>query len=170
MQDALDLERAGDLDGALGAYQQVLVEDPDDVGALSGAAVCLMLLQRFDEALELQERVVALDPGDALTRVELGFNYLNHQERADDAVRVMSEAAALESSAKNLTFLAQAQAATGDLAGAEDTLRQAIETDPQYGYSYSQLASLLEEQGRGDEARGVREEAAALGIARTDAD
>ncbi len=48
------------------------------------------LLGRHDEALALQERVVALDPKDVQTRIELGFNYLNHQKRAADAVRVLS--------------------------------------------------------------------------------
>jgi tetratricopeptide (TPR) repeat protein len=164
MDRALELEKSGDPEGAIAAYQQVLAEDPANVVALSRAAVCLLALGRYDEALVLEERVVALDPTDALTRVELGFNYLNHQGRPDDAVEMLGEAAALDPSAKNLTFLAQAQAASDDYAGAESTLHQAMEADPEYGYSYGQLVRLLEEQGHGDEADEVREQALARGI------
>ena len=168
MGDARELENAGDWEGALAIYQQVFAEDPNDTGALSGAAVSLMALQRYDEALVLQERVVAIDATDVLIRVEVGFNYLNHQGRAADAVRVLREAADLEPSAKNLTFLAQAQSVSGDDEGAESTLRRAIEVDTRYSYAYTQLVSLLEDQGRTEDADEVRQEAGTLGISMGD--
>ncbi len=162
--DARDLEKAGDWEGALAVYQRVLTERPDDVKAFSGAAVALMVLQRYEEALAYQEQVVAADPSDGQTRIELGFNYLNHQDRPSDAARVFEEAVALEPTAKNLTFLAQAQKGAGDLQSAESTLRKAIEADPTYGYAYGQLVDLLSDQGRADEATQVEEEARALGV------
>jgi tetratricopeptide (TPR) repeat protein len=168
LASARELEEQGDLIGAVAAYQEVLQEEPDNVAALSGAAVCLLLLGRYGEALVLQERVVALDPKDVQTRVELGFNYLNHQGRPADAVRVLQEAASLDPSAKNLSFLAQAQAASGDAAGAESTLLQAVAADPGYAYSYTQLVRLLESQGRAEEAEQLTEEALARGIAIAD--
>jgi tetratricopeptide (TPR) repeat protein len=165
---ARSMERAGDWEGALSVYMQVLAKSPDDLRALSGAAVALMVLQRYEEALEYQERVVAADPNDAQTRVELGFNYLNHQGRPLDAVRVFEQAAALEPTAKNLTFLAQGQEAAGDLQNAEHTLRNAIQVDPSYGYAYSQLAKLLSDQGRVAEAAQAEEEARTRGVEVTD--
>jgi tetratricopeptide (TPR) repeat protein len=161
---ARDRERTGDWDGALAEYERVLSGDPDSITALSGAAVALTVLQRYDEALSLQERVVSADPKDAQTRIELGFNYLNHQGRPLDAVRVLAEAAVLEPTAKNITFLAQAQKRTGDLEGAERSLRQAIAKDAGYGYAYSQLAGLLVEQGRDGEAAQVVEDARSRGV------
>ena len=109
MAEAEQLEAQGDVEEAVVVYEEVLQENPDDVEALSRAAVDLAFMGRFNDALPLQERMVAPGATDVQTRVELGFNYLNHQERPNDAVRVFGEAAELEPSAKNLTFLAQAQ-------------------------------------------------------------
>jgi tetratricopeptide (TPR) repeat protein len=162
--NARELEHAGDWQGALAAYQGVLAEKPDDLTALSGAAVALMMLKRYDEAIGLQERVVAGDSRDVQTRVELGFNYLSHQNRALDAVRVLSDAVKLEPSSKNMTFLAQAQRAAGDIEGSEHSLRKAIEVDPGYGYAYTQLAALLTEAGQHDEATQVIEDARSRGL------
>jgi len=162
--EARDLEEKGDLAGAVTAYQRMLEDEPDDLEALTGAATDLLLLQRFDEALPLQERIVALDPQDALTRVELGFNYLNHQERPLDAVGVFEEAAVLDPSAKNLCFLAQSLTVSGDEVGAEATLRRALESEPAYPRTYDLLIGLLEANGRTDEAQGLRELAMANGV------
>jgi tetratricopeptide (TPR) repeat protein len=159
------LEEEGDLSGAVALYERVLESDPNDAVALEAAAVDLLLLGRYDEALPLQQRLVDLDPNEVQTRIELGFNYLNHQDRPGDAVRVMREAVALEPTAKNLTFLGQALSADGDVGGAEDSLRQAIKTDPTYAHSYAVLVGLLKDLGRGDEIAAVVEAAAAEGIA-----
>jgi tetratricopeptide (TPR) repeat protein len=162
--DALKLERRGDLEGALAVYGEMLRDDPNDTEALSGQAVCLTLLKRYDEALTVQERLAQLDPTDAQIRVELGFNYLNHQSRPEDAVRVLGEAVKLQPSAKNLCFLAQALEAAGDTRGAEETLRQAMASEPSYAYSYQLLAALLQKQERAEEAEQVIQQAALLGI------
>jgi len=164
LAEAQQLEQAGEWEAALSVYQQVLAEDPENVAALSGAAVALMVLQRFDEALRFQERVAAVDPEDVQTRLELGFNYLNHQDRPGDAVRVLEEATELDPTAKNLTFLAQALEQAGDAEGAEQALTRAIEVDPLYQYAYSRLARLLESQGRGVEAQALWVQAANAGV------
>ena len=100
-----------------------------DLGRLTEEAVALAGSGRFDEALPIQERIAALDPNDAQIRVELGFNYLNHQNNPAGAVAVFKEAVALEPSSKCMTFLAQAYIASGDSTAAETTLRQAIGAD-----------------------------------------
>ncbi len=161
---AQELEERGDLENAVAVYREILQEDPEDRVALSNAAVCLMVMGEYDEAVVLQERLVALDPTDSYTRVELGFNYLNHQDRPGDAVRVLREATLLEPSAKNLTFLGQALIASGDKGGAEQTLRQAVEVDPEYSHSYGVLVNFLEAEGRMGEAEQVAEQAALQGI------
>ncbi len=45
--------------------------------------------------------------------MELGFNYLNHQNAPAEAVTVFQEACALEPTAQYLSFLAQAQSGGG---------------------------------------------------------
>jgi Tfp pilus assembly protein PilF len=158
------LAASGDLPGAEAIYKDVLVSDPDNLRALSGLAVALSIQGKHDEALPVQERVVAADPDEVQIRIELGFNYLNHQDRSEDAVRVLSEAAALDGSAKNLTFLGQAQIEAGDDAGAERSLTEAVEVDPQYAHSYSVLVRMLEDDMRPSDADDVRELAASRGI------
>lgn len=164
LAEARRLENAGDWEAALAVYKETLAKDSDDLAALSGAAVALMVLHRFDEALEYQERLVAADPKDAQTRVELGFNYLNHQDRPDDAARVLQEAADLDPTAKHLTFFAQALEQAGQTGEAEQVLRDAIETDAEYTYAYSQLVRLLQSQGRDVEAGALVEQALESGV------
>jgi pentatricopeptide repeat protein len=162
--EARALDSQGDIEGAIAAYQKVLAGAPEDLDALTGAAVDLMTAGRFDEALLVQERIVTLDPNDAQIRIELGFNYLNHQNRPADAVRVLAQAADLEPSARNLTFLSQAEMGNGDSTGAEKTLHAAVATDKAYAHSYVVLIRLLRESGRSDEAESVVEQARENGV------
>ncbi|OFW60564.1 MAG: hypothetical protein A2133_11930 [Actinobacteria bacterium RBG_16_64_13] len=164
MAQARDLEDQGDLGAAVALYQEVLQDEPDNAEALLGAALDLSFLGRFDEALVFQERLAAVDAEDAQIRTELGFNYLNHQDRPSDAVRVFAEAAVLEPSAKHLTYLAQAQLAAGEVAEAEETLRAAIGLDPSYANSYNVLVRLLQQNGRTNEAQQVVQEASLQGV------
>lgn len=164
LAEARALEHQGDLTGAVLLYQEALEDDPGNADALEGMIVDLLLLGGFDEALPFQERLVAADSEDAQARIELGFNYLNHQARPLDAVGVFQEAAELEPSAKNLTFLAQAQIVAGEGHEAEEVLHQAIAVDPSYPYSYSVLIGLLKGQERSTEAEHVVEEASLHGI------
>jgi tetratricopeptide (TPR) repeat protein len=138
-----------------------------DLGRLSEEAVGLVSAGRFDEALPLQERVASLDPTDAQIRVELGFNYLNHQNDAARATTAFKQVVDLQPSAKNMTFLAQAYIASGDSTSAETTLRQAIESDSHYAHSYAVLVFLLEKQGRTADAAKLRAAAKNAGVTLT---
>lgn len=161
LSEARSLEQGGDVQGAVAAYTAILQEHPGDLDALRGAASLLWVVQRYDEALPFQEQVVALDAHEVQIRVELGFNYLNHQQRANDAARVLKEAAELEPSGKHWTFAGQALREAGDLLAAEAALRKAIDRDATYTRAYDQLAELLESMGRAAEAAAVRAQAAA---------
>lgn len=166
--EAAKLENGGDLAGAVALYKEVLEDEPNNVEALEGVAVDLMFLGLHDEALVYQERLIALDEGDMQTRIDLGFNYLNRQDRPEDAARVLREAVEIERSAKNLSFLAQALIAAGDPTEGERRLREAIEMEPGYGHSYSILVKLLESQGRTDEAETIVEQGSLHGVTVTD--
>ena len=164
LDEARSLEKAGDLEGAVTIYQRIIAEDSEDLDALTGLAVDLLQLKRYDEALLIQEKVAALDKTDVLTRVELAFNYLNHQDQPEKAVRYLTEAVALDPSAKNLTFLAQAQIRAGDAGGGELSLRSALDDDPKYPHAYLVLLSLFDSQGRADDAVKLREQAQVNGV------
>lgn len=157
-------EKAGDLRMAAELYRERLVEDPEDPEAIQGLAVALFLLQDYDGALPFQEKAVAINPDDVQLKVELAFNYLNHQGQPEKAVAVLSQAAAVERSAKILSFLAQAEMAAGRPADAEASLRAALAEDAAYGWAYTLLVQLLEAQGKQREADEVRQAAAAAGV------
>lgn len=164
LSQAEKADAAGDLESAVRLYSDYLSREPNDITALRGLAVDLYLMGRFSDALPYQEKVVALDSKDFQTRIELGFNYLNHQDEPGKAVAVLGEAATLEPSAKHMTFLAQAQLAAGEQEAAESTLRRAIEVDAGYGHAYVVLIGLLENQGRATEAATLREAALGAGL------
>ncbi len=157
-------DRANDYKTAVSLYKQKLDQDPANLEALRGVAVDLFLMGDFNGALPYQEKVVAADLKDAQTRVELGFNYLNHQSQPEKAVAVLGEAVALDPSAKYLTFLGQAQDAVGRPADAEASYKRAISTDPTYARAYEVLIALLESQGRKAEADQVRTAAQKAGV------
>ncbi len=150
--------------GALQVYTEIVESEPNNQAAIEGAAVCLFALKRFDEALVLEEKLATTDPTNAQIRVELGFNYLNHQNRPADAVRVLAEAVEVEPTAKNLCFLAQAHMVVGNAEPAEQALRRAIDEEPEYAYSYQLLIGLLQDQGRADEAGEIAGLAASRGL------
>lgn len=159
-----ELERNGDVPGAVSLYREYLEAHPDDIEILAALGSDLYVQGKFDEALPIQERTVQLDPKDAQTRIELGFNYLNHQNRPADAVRVLSQAVSLEPSAKNLSFLAEAQESNQDDSGAEASLRKAIQTDLKYAFSYQLLVKLLTKLGRSQDASQVEQTARQNGV------
>ena len=162
--EAQSLESKGDLKGAVAVYREALQHNPNNVEVLAPLGADLMLLGDFNEALPIQERVVALDPKDVQTRLELAFNYLNHQKQPAKAVEHLTQAVAIDPSAKNLTFLSQAQIQVGDLAGAEKSLNKALKTDPKYGFSYVVLVGLLQKEHRTNDAAQVRAQALQQGV------
>ena len=157
-------ELAGDLKTAERLYQERLQVHPDDLGAIKGIAGVLYLERKWTEALPYQEKAVARDAREAQIRVELGFNYLNHQSSPQKALVVFQEASTIEPTAQHMSFLAQAQLVLGDARGAEQTLRKAVATDGSYPYAYMMLISLLEQQGRAAEASELRTTAEREGI------
>jgi tetratricopeptide (TPR) repeat protein len=161
---ARNAEKRGDTASAIDLYRAHLKKEPDDLAVLRLLAADLYLGGSFDEALPVQEKVIALDARDAQTRIELGFNYLNHQHLPAKAVAVLAQAVALDSSAKYLTFLAQAQIVAGHQGSAEQTLRRALSVDERYGHAYSVLASLLRTEGRTAEAAALLDVAAGKGV------
>jgi tetratricopeptide (TPR) repeat protein len=162
--EARSLEAKGDLKGAVALYQEALQRDPNDLKTLAPLAVDLWLLGEYEAALPFQERVVALDRKDAQTRVELAFNYLNHQKQPAKAVEFLKQAVALQPSAKNLTFLAEAQIVASDSSGAEQSLDKALKTDPKYAFTYVVLLSLLTSENRTADAAKLREQAGLNGV------
>jgi tetratricopeptide (TPR) repeat protein len=72
---ALDLMGDGHLEKAVAAYQESLAVDPTFTEAMHGLARALQDLQRYDEAIEVSQRIAELDPDDVLAHTSLSVLY-----------------------------------------------------------------------------------------------
>jgi tetratricopeptide (TPR) repeat protein len=72
---ALDLMGNGDLERAVAAYRESLAVDPTFTEAMHGLARALQDLQRYDEAIEVAQRIAEIDPDDVLAHTSLSVLY-----------------------------------------------------------------------------------------------
>ncbi|HTC48931.1 MAG TPA: tetratricopeptide repeat protein [Candidatus Aquilonibacter sp.] len=68
---ALDLMAEGKLEDAVTAYRESLATDPGFTEAMHGLARVLQDLQRYDEAIEVAQKITELDPDDVLAHTSL---------------------------------------------------------------------------------------------------
>jgi tetratricopeptide (TPR) repeat protein len=57
---------------AIGAYQQVLDKNPQDLGAARGIAAVYFAINKFDDAKRWQQKVLAIDPKDPVAHYTIG--------------------------------------------------------------------------------------------------
>ena len=72
---ALDLFADGDHESALSEYRKSVAADPTFTEALHGMARALQDLERLDEAIEVSNKIVQLDPDDVLAHTSLSVLY-----------------------------------------------------------------------------------------------
>jgi Flp pilus assembly protein TadD len=72
---ALDLMADGDLEKAVAEYRDSVNADPTFTEAMHGLARALQDLQRYDEAIEVAQRIAELDPDDVLAHTSLSVLY-----------------------------------------------------------------------------------------------
>lgn len=72
---ALDLVAEGHHESALAEYEQSLAADPTFTEAMHGMARALQDLSRLDEAINVAQRIVAIDPDDILAHTSLSVLY-----------------------------------------------------------------------------------------------
>ena len=72
---ALDLMAEGHLEQALALYRESLQADPAFTEAMHGLARALQDLERFDEAIEVAQRIAEVEPDDVLAHTSLSVLY-----------------------------------------------------------------------------------------------
>jgi tetratricopeptide (TPR) repeat protein len=85
-RQALDLQQAGDFEGAAGAYRALLKDQPNDVAARSNLGVVLVKLGRYDEAIGEYEAADRLAPADPRIGLNLALAY-SKSGRVSEAAR-----------------------------------------------------------------------------------
>lgn len=85
LNEALSLERSGDLDAALTSYRLALREKPDDHRILLNMAIAYTRLGRVDEAIRCYKRTLEVEPSLAGAHYGLAFLLAKRGDR-DEAM------------------------------------------------------------------------------------
>jgi tetratricopeptide (TPR) repeat protein len=73
LAQAIELHRAGDILGAIAAYEAALKLEPDNAGAHSNLGAALVRLGRYDQAIAHYRKAIALDPANHLFQFNLAL-------------------------------------------------------------------------------------------------
>jgi Flp pilus assembly protein TadD len=73
---ALDLMADGKLEEAVAAYRESISADPKFTEAMHGLARALQDLQRYDEAIDVAQKIAELDPDDVLAHTSLSVLFM----------------------------------------------------------------------------------------------
>src|SRR5262249_22823391 len=72
---AMELQKAGDLLGAVDAYKSALAISPDRADALSNLGAAYARLGQFDDAVKQYDAALKLDPENTQIRLNLALTY-----------------------------------------------------------------------------------------------
>src|SRR4029077_12727554 len=104
LRHAMELQQAGDLEGAVQGYRQFLAARPKEAAVQANLGVLLAHLGHFDEAIQEYKKAVALDPQSADIARNLGLAYYK-SGRIEDASREFSRSRDLQPDNLQTTLL-----------------------------------------------------------------
>ncbi len=122
-------------------------------------AYLLMLQDQGAEALEIVQREARLAPEDPRPRLLEARIYLAQEDFDAAAAAAEALVAGLPGNADALYIRGTTRMARQDMEGAESDLRNALELHPEHTAALNDLAVLLMDTDRGQEARGLLERA-----------
>ena len=157
LAQAVELHQAGDILGAIAAYESALKLQPDNAGAHSNLGAALVRLGRYDAAVEHYRRALSLDPANLGFRFNLGLGYY----KAGDIPAAVTELEAVLAADKNQRnarlLLADGYLRMGRFQDVVDLLAPwEQEFDGDRGFDYV-LGSALVETDRPEQAQRVLE-------------
>jgi tetratricopeptide (TPR) repeat protein len=97
---ALEMQKAGDLIGAIDAYKTALSIDATRVDALSNLGAAYVQLGQFDDATAQYDAALTIDPSNATVRLNLALAYYK-SGRPNEAIRPLKIVVATNPDAKN---------------------------------------------------------------------
>jgi len=147
VKTAVDALQSGNLEAAGAILDPLLAAQPEDFDTLHAGAVLRLRLGRFAEALELMQKAVTKNPGDAQAQQNLGA-MLARQGRLEEAASYFTRAIAIDprnvSAQTNLGLIYQSR---GQIEAAAGCYRKAIAADPNAAEGHSRLAAALKDVG-----------------------
>jgi len=136
-------------DEAIEHYRQYLEARPSDVLALNELGIALSLSEKHDqEAVAVFKRVVAANPRDADTRVNLARALLLNDQAEEAAAEAQAAVALKPDSAANRDLLGRALAELGRFEDARREFERALEIDAADAQAREALTRLSRAQGR----------------------
>lgn len=156
----------GQYDAALPDYRAVLNSSEQDLQALNGCGNCLLALDRPQEAIELYDRILSLEPGNAGALVNRG-DARQHLQQWAGAIQDYQDSLSAMPAGRTLQRLAWLQATCPDESvcdpvAALTSIREAIALDGESAENLDTLAAALAAGGQFDQARDVQTRAIGL--------
>jgi protein O-GlcNAc transferase len=151
-QTAFQHHQAGELSQATELYRQILVEQPQHVGALHYLGVLAHQAGRNDVAVDLIRRSLAFQPDNAEAFNNLAVA-LSGMNKLDEAIAVCHQALSLKPNyAEAYGNLGNAQRDKGQLDEAVAAYRRALAIKPNFAEMHCNLGNVLKDQSQLDEA------------------
>jgi len=147
------LYRQGSPAKAAGLYKRALAYS-EDYRLLNNYAMSLMRLYRFEEAAEMLERAVSLEPSDIRLRLGLAESHIRARN-LEQGLRAVIAAAELEPNNPDINYMhGLLNLETGDTRHSIDYFKKALATryDPHYVYSLAQVYIRLRSYDKAAEA------------------
>jgi tetratricopeptide (TPR) repeat protein len=152
MDGAMTLYAGGDHAGAQALCRTVLRVEPHNVRALYLYGTMLIQGGQLDDAVETLSRAVALAPGFAGTRINLGVA-LRATGRLEEASQAYAAAIEIDPGNADVHLnLGNCLKDMGRYAEAEASYERCLELKPNYALAYDNLGLVLREQSKIDEA------------------
>jgi tetratricopeptide (TPR) repeat protein len=158
LQTAISHHQAGRLNQAEALYRQILNQEPRHPDALHLLGVIAQQRGRPAQAIEMIERAVALNPGQAIYHVNLGEAYRSAGKPAQTEAQCRTALKLAPTNAQAHYNLALALIQLGRPAEAVGHFEAAIEQAPFLPGPYAQLGNLLREEGKYHEALAIMRE------------
>ena len=152
MRAARKREAAGDLNGAVAIYEEVLSREPDHAGALHGIGVLMNRREEFSRAAEWLERAVAAGPNDPVRHVDLGESYRNLGQYREAIGCCLTALRLRPDYPEGLNTLGLALQGLGDRNGALQQFRHAQAIRPDFSPAHTNAGRVLQEIGAVEDA------------------
>jgi tetratricopeptide (TPR) repeat protein len=143
------LANAGDVAGAIAKFEQAVAAKPDLLAGWMALAKMQLRQKNYDKAIEAAGKVLEIDDSDISMITVMHEAYAAKGDKANTA----KYSALLPKNANALYNDAAKMINTGNDAGAETLLKQAIEVDASFGQAYYELGMIYVRSGKSGEAK-----------------
>ena len=133
--------------------EEVIGENPEDVGAYSGMAFTFYQVQAFRPAIKAYKQAISIAPDNTVLHNMLGYCYIG-VEAFDDAIEAFEQLIEISPEDPNsYDSMAEAYYVMGDTAKAIDYYQQSLSIDSSFTNPYYMLGEIHNGMEKYDEAR-----------------